>query len=92
GYRVLYAHSQKRLVNFWEKRGFVRAADAREFAFSDFDYVEVKLEAEEHPQCITLSDDPYVLIRPEGQWDVPGILELSAGRSASVPPSFGWSR
>jgi len=92
GYRVLYAHSQKRLVNFWEKRGFVRAADAREFAFSDFDYVEVKLEAEEHPHCITLSDDPYVLIRPEGQWDVPGVLELSANRSASVAPSFGWSR
>ncbi len=42
----------------------------------------------EHPHCITLSDDPYVLIRPEGQWDVPGILEKSASRSASVPP--GW--
>jgi predicted GNAT family N-acyltransferase len=92
GYRVLYAHSQKRLVHFWEKRGFVRMANAREFAFSDFDYVEVKLEAEEHPQCITLSDGPYVLIRPEGQWDVPGVLELSANRSASVAPSFGWSR
>jgi predicted GNAT family N-acyltransferase len=92
GYRVLYAHSQKRLVNFWEKRGFVRMANAREFAFSDFDYVEVKLEAEEHPHCITLSDGPYVLIRPEGQWDVPGVLELSANRSASVAPSFGWSR
>jgi predicted GNAT family N-acyltransferase len=92
GYRVLYAHSQKRLVSFWEKRGFARMADAREFAFSDFDYVEVKLETEEHPQCITLSDDPYVLIRPEGQWDVPGILELSASRSASVSPSVGWSR
>jgi hypothetical protein len=67
-------------------------ANAREFAFSDFDYVEVRLEAEEHPQRLTLSDGPYVLIRPEGQWDVPGVLELSANRSASVVPSFGWSR
>jgi predicted GNAT family N-acyltransferase len=89
GYRVMYAHSQKRLVDFWEQRGFTRMAGAREFAFSDFDYVEVKLEAEKHSQCITLSDDPYVLIRPEGQWDTPGILELSACRGASLSSRAG---
>ena len=61
----------------------------REFVFSDFDYVEVKLETEKHPQSITLDDDPYVLIRPEGQWDVPGILELSASRGAAPRPSAG---
>jgi predicted GNAT family N-acyltransferase len=91
GYRVLYAHAQKRLVNFWEQRGFTRMPNAREFAFSDYDYVEVKLETEKHPQSITLGDDPYVLIRPEGQWEVPGILELSAGRGTSISPSAGWS-
>jgi len=85
GYRVLYAHSQKRLLSFWEQRGFERMASAREFVFSDFDYVEVKLETEKHPQRITLAEDPYVLIRPEGQWDVPGILEMSAGRGAASP-------
>jgi predicted GNAT family N-acyltransferase len=90
GYRVLYAHAQKRLVNFWEQRGFTRMPGAREFAFSDYDYVEVKLEAEKHPQCITLGDDPYVLIRPEGQWEVPGVLELSASRGTPVSPSAGW--
>jgi predicted GNAT family N-acyltransferase len=92
GYRVLYAHSQKRLVNFWEQHGFTRMPDAREFAFSDYDYVEVKLETKKHPQCITLGDDPYVLIRPEGQWEVPGILELSASRGTSISPSAGWSQ
>jgi predicted GNAT family N-acyltransferase len=92
GYRVLYAHSQKRLVNFWEQRGFTRMPGAREFAFSDYDYVEVKLETEKHPQCITLGDDPYVLIRPEGQWEVPGILELSASRGTPISPSAGWSQ
>jgi predicted GNAT family N-acyltransferase len=90
GYRVLYAHSQKRLVSFWEQRGFARMPGAREFAFSDYDYVEVKLETEKHPRCITLGDDPYVLIRPEGQWEIPGILELSAGRGAAISPSAGW--
>jgi predicted GNAT family N-acyltransferase len=91
GYRVLYAHVQKRLVHFWERRGFTRMPNAREFAFSDYDYVEVKLETEKHPQSITLGDDPYVLIRPEGQWEVPGILELSAGRGSCIHPSAGWS-
>ena len=59
GYRVLYAHSQKRFLKVWEQRGF-RLMGARELVFSDFDYVEVKLETEKHPQSITLSDDPYV--------------------------------
>lgn len=79
GYRVLYAHAQARLLGFWEQRGFKRAA-RRKFVFSDFDYVEVKLETEKHPQSITLNDDPYVLIRPEGRWDTPGILEKSTSR------------
>ena len=83
GYRVLYAHSQKRLLGFWAQRGFERMRGGREFVFSDFDYVEVKLETEKHPQRITLDEDPYVLIRPEGQWDTPGILELSASRGTA---------
>jgi predicted GNAT family N-acyltransferase len=89
GYRVMYAHSQKRFIKFWEQRGFTRMTGARDFVFSDFDYTEVKLETEKHPQCITLSDDPYVLIRPEGQWDTSGILELSASRGASLSPVVG---
>jgi predicted GNAT family N-acyltransferase len=87
GYNVLYAHAQKRLLRFWEQRGFERMQGSREFVFSDFDYVEVKLEAERHPQRISLGEDPYVLIRPEGQWDVPGILEMSAGRGAAAQPA-----
>ena len=51
------------------------------------DYVVVKLETEKHPQSIALSDDPYVLIRPEGKWDTPGILERSARRGISLSAS-----
>lgn len=82
GFRVLYAHSQKRLVAFWELRGFTRMQDAGDFTFSDYDYVEVKLETEKLPDSIALGDDPYLIIRPEGLWDVPGILEHSARRGA----------
>src|SRR6266699_2391837 len=84
GYRVLYAHSQKRFLKVWEQRGF-RRMGSRELVFSDFDYVEVKLETEKHPQSITLGDDPYVIIRPEGCWDTPGILEKSASRGVCLP-------
>jgi predicted GNAT family N-acyltransferase len=89
GYRVLYAHSQKRFLKFWEAHGFTRMKDARDFTFSDFDYTEVKLETEQHPQSIGLGADPYVIIRPEGLWDTPGILEMSAGRGASLSASAG---
>ena len=84
GYSVLYAHSQKRFLKVWEQRGF-RRMGARDLVFSDFDYVEVKLETQKHPQSITLSDDPYVIIRPEGRWDTPGILEKSASRGVCLP-------
>ncbi len=86
GYSVLYAHSQKRFLKVWESRGFKRMG-ARDLVFSDFDYVEVKLETEKHPQSITLSDDPYVIIRPEGRWDTPGILEKSASRGLCLSAS-----
>ena len=82
GYSVLYAHSQKRFLKVWQQRGF-KLMGARELVFSDFDYVEVKLETDKHPQSITLEDDPYVIIRPEGRWDTPGILEKSASRGLS---------
>jgi predicted GNAT family N-acyltransferase len=89
GYRVLYAHSQKRLLKFWEQHGFTRMTAARDFAFSDFDYTEVMLETEKHPQSINLGADPYVIIRPEGLWDTPGVLEMSASRGASLSARAG---
>ena len=75
-----HAAAQQKWYPFWEQRGFKRMPGTREFVFSDFDYVEVKLETEKHPQSITLNDDPYVLIRPEGRWDTPGVLEKSTSR------------
>lgn len=87
GFRILYAHSQKRLVAFWEFRGFKQMQGAGDFTFSDYDYVEVKLETEKHPDSIALGDDPYLIIRPEGLWDSPGILERSARRGVCQPQS-----
>lgn len=85
GYRTIYAHAQKRLVRYWSRFGFTARADGREFAFSDYDYREMVLDRDRHPQAITLRTDPYVIIRPEGRWHVPGILEQSAQRPVTGP-------
>src|ERR1700752_2086621 len=85
GYSRIYAHAQKRLLGFFDRLGFPPLEGGREFAFSDFDYVEIVLDTTPHPQAIGFGADPYVLIRPEGRWHVPGILERSAIRPVTRP-------
>lgn len=85
GYGRIYAHSQSRLVDFWHRFGFHELEGGRQFVFSDFDYVEMVAHLEPDPEALTLGVDPYILIRPEGRWHVPGILERSATRAATRP-------
>ena len=33
-----------------------------------------------HPQALTIRADPLQIIRPEGRWDEPGVLDRSATR------------
>ena len=85
GYTRVYGHSQVRLVNFWSRFGFKVPENARYFVFSDFDYVEIVADIERDPDAVTIGGDPYVIIRPEGRWHRPGILEESAARQVSRP-------
>ncbi len=85
GYRRAYGHSQARLVNFWRRWGFAPVAGKPNFIFSDFEYIEIAAELEPDPQAITLGSEPYLIIRPEGRWHKPGILEQSASRAATSP-------
>lgn len=85
GYRRVYGHSQKRLLNFWGRFGFRPLEGGQEFVFSDFDYVEIVLDTSRHPKAISIGVDPYIMIRPEGRWHVPGILERSASRPVTRP-------
>ena len=85
GYRRLYGHAQKRLVGFWSRFGFRVFEGAQELVFSDFDYVEMLLEAQPHPQAIGLGVDPYVIIRPEGRWHRAGALDRSRTRAVTRP-------
>jgi predicted GNAT family N-acyltransferase len=85
GYTRIYGHSQKRLVNFWSRFGFRVMEGGQSFVFSDFDYVEIVADVPRDPDAVTIGAPPYVIIRPEGRWDVPGILEQSSARPVTQP-------
>lgn len=85
GYRRLYGHARKGLQKFWTRFGFATFAGGGELVFSDHDYVEMVLEMDRHPDAITLGTNPYVIIRPEGRWHQPGVLERSAARPLTRP-------
>lgn len=89
GYRRMYGHAQKRLVNFWSRFGFRTFEGAQELVFSDFDYAEMILDAEPHPDAIAIGVDPYVILRPEGRWHRPGVLEQSSSRPVTRPSVGG---
>ena len=84
GYRRVYGHARKDLLKFWEMFGVRRMPDRSEFNFSDLPYVEIAGLFESDSKAIHFGDDPYVLIRPEGRWDNPGILEKSAKRGDTL--------
>jgi predicted GNAT family N-acyltransferase len=85
GYSRVYGHIQERLVGFWSRFGFRVMENSRRFVFSDFEYIEIVADIERDADAVTLESDPYVIIRPEGRWHVPGILESSATRAATSP-------
>jgi predicted GNAT family N-acyltransferase len=85
GYRRAYGHSQARLVNFWRRFGFEPLDASKTFVFSDFDYVEIAADLEPDPEAVVIGTDPYIVIRPEGRWHKPGILEGSTSRPATSP-------
>lgn len=85
GYSRVVGHVQERLVPFWSRFGFRMKPDTRHFSFSDYDYVEIVAEIVPEADAITEGTDPYVMIRPEGQWHVEGVLDHSAARTAPDP-------
>ena len=85
GYRRIYGQAQDRLVDFWARFGAKPLGHNRKLTFSDFSYTEMVLELDADPNAITIDSDPYVIIRPEGEWDQPGVLDRSATREATMP-------
>lgn len=83
GYRRIYGRAQKDLLNYYLNMGWKQLEDSAEFYFSGYAYVEIVIDTDPNPNAIGLGVDPYVLMRPEGRWDRPGVLDRSAQRGAS---------
>jgi predicted GNAT family N-acyltransferase len=87
GYRRMLAQIQTRLWPLWSKTLNCRMMDDHpNFYFSDFEYCEIEISIAAHPDTIRPTTDPLTIIRPEGDWDRPGVLDASATRGAGVEP------
>ena len=75
GYKRVYGHSRHDLVRFWMTFGFRPIPGRPKFVFSDVEYVEMEGPIRLRAACVSVGDDPLRIIRPEGDWDKPGILE-----------------
>ncbi len=85
GYRRLCGHVTPDLVDYWRRRiGTTPRPDRPSFGFSNVDYVEVELELPPAPDALDMNTDPLVLLRPEGDWDRPGVLERPIEDSPGV--------
>lgn len=83
GFSQFYGHSRADLLRFWQVFGFKPMADRPEFRFADVDYREIMLSLDAEKPLIGLGSNPLHTIRPEGDWEKPGPLELSNLRPAN---------
>jgi len=82
GYTVAIGYIQKRLAPFWKQLGFLPREDRSDFRFSDYEYVECQRILPARADAITIDTDPYMVMRPEGEWDRENVLDRSAARPA----------
>lgn len=78
GYRKLYGHAEPRVCKLWERYGFRPRTDHPTLSFSRLEFVVGDLELPAVSGALNSLSDPYVLVRPEGQWERPGVLDASA--------------
>lgn len=85
GYRRGLGHSQMHMIDFYGEFGFRPRRGRPGFIFSDHEYVEIEIDMAPSNLAITPETPPMVLLRPEDDWDRPGVLEQSASRPATNP-------
>jgi predicted GNAT family N-acyltransferase len=85
GFRRIYGTAREGLEAFWARFGGVPIEGRATIAVSGFNYTVMAVDLERAPNAITIDSDAYVILRPEGDWDQPGILEISATRPTRDP-------
>lgn len=82
GYQRMLGQIQARLWPVWSRTFKCRLLPGRQpFWFSDYEYREIEIDVPDHPRALVMEADPYLIIRPEGAWDEPGVLDASATRA-----------
>jgi predicted GNAT family N-acyltransferase len=85
GYRQILGHVEPALLSFWKRYGAVRELPGRPpVQFSDRTYIEVVKDVTPPVDALSLDTSGIVLLRPEGRWDEPGILDQSARRAGAA--------
>ncbi len=85
GFNRIYGHSREGLEALWARFGAKPMPNREQFVFSDYRYTEMVLDLDPIPDRISLECGPMELLRPEGDWDRPGVLDLSTARMAREP-------
>ncbi|MEO1338751.1 MAG: GNAT family N-acetyltransferase [Myxococcota bacterium] len=80
GYRRIYGQAESHLLPFYEKLGFRTNDRTAGIVFSGYDFIEIVMDINPTSTSLSLEADPYTIIRPEGKWHEPGVLEKSAVR------------
>lgn len=75
GFDTAIIHAQKGLVDYWSEIGFEICIGRDVFKFSGYEYIEMAKKIPRSPNALTLTTDPAVINRPEGEWDKAGPLE-----------------
>ncbi|OJY38692.1 MAG: GNAT family N-acetyltransferase [Rhizobiales bacterium 65-9] len=83
GFERIYGHAREGLEPFWARFGAKPLGEDRVLEFSDYRYTEMVIELKPDPKAITIDSGGHVIIRPEGDWDRPGVLDISAERTSS---------
>lgn len=87
GYRRAIAYIQSRLEGMWRHVLTCHSIDVgRSFGFSNSDYLAMEVPLPAHPGAIRFNSDPFVVLRPEGDWDTPGVLDPKPAPSMPASP------
>ena len=85
GFRRMTAQIQARLWPLWSRTlNCNLLKDRPAVVFSDYEYYEIEIPLAAHPEAIRYNSDPYQVIRPEGAWDEPGVLDASRERGGDL--------
>lgn len=85
GYTHALGHVEPTIVGLWQRACGVNPRPGRaRLSFSDHDYVEVEKFIAPRADAIHPDSDAMILLRPEGEWDRPGVLDRSNERLNSL--------